>query len=765
MPQQTFTLAQAQAANAVQISGYARPATQTEATNYGHDFIWLQGDGTEIMVSFTGTGLMLGGYMGTTSGVTVSVDSVDGGSFQPLTITKTGEWHTDEFVVASGLAEGTHTAVLKFAIPDPAAFRLFMTGATAGDAFATVTGAAPALAALTGMGTQYALSDAGVQPYVQNENGLKTAAVSGYPAIADMSWSDESLRFKAIGVTDIYLWCLLNGDRLDLYVDNAETHSQSVTLPGTRGGSNTFGWVKVGTGLSGTHTYEVMTSSHYPAYWQSLRLVGGTLDTSATLLVRPILAGWGDSITAADITGATTYSRDGYIRRLARTKGYCAANRGVPSSTLKTGGVRPGQDRLADITGLAHAPAYIIDLYGSNDMAQLGVSESPAQYVALTQTVWQTFLTAFPGVKILTLEILPRGGVVTAGWESVKETARAALSNPAITRLATTGWLNSDVADFPDQIHPSAAGYAKIATQSSPSIPANLPTLTGITVTAGALDGQGKVPFTAAPTPSAASLTGGVWSIVSGGGSITQGGLLTPPAATSAAQIVTVRLTVGQVTGDATYTVPALGVVAAPTFAPATGTYTGAQSVTLSCATAGASIRYTLDGTTPSETVGTAYSGPVSVVATGTLRAIAYKAGMTTSGVSSAAYVINSAGLAPDVPIEETQVTVSALSAPSVPALSTQRHWFSFVVARGDRELDALDYAFEIAHYSDPSAALVWTTLHWDDATGNAFVLVGPAAGADLTLAAGAYFRSVRSVAAPHVAVDLPILFVSLPNP
>ena len=764
MPQQTFTLAQAQAANAVQISGYARPATQTEATNYGHDFIWLKGDGTEVSGAFVGTGAALAGYISpaAASGVTVSVD---GGAFAPLTITQTGNWFNDTFVVATGLAEGTHTYTLKFAIPDPAEFRLLKTGVTAGDPTVTVTGAAPALAALTNVGIQYTLSNLGVKEFVQNENGQKTAAVAGYPAAVDVSWSDESVRFKA-NCTAIRLWCFQNGDRLDLYVDDAQTQVASVTLPGTRGGANTWGWVEIATGLSGTHIYEILTGGHYPAYWQTLQLVGGTgLDTSTTLALRPILAGWGDSITAADIASATTYSRDGYLRRLARAKGYCAANRGVPSSTLKTGGIRPGQERTADITGLAHAPAYIIDLYGSNDMAQLGVTESPAQYVALTQTVWQTFLTAFPGVKILTLEILPRGGVVTAGWESVKETARAALSNPAITRLATTGWLNSDVADFPDQIHPSAAGYAKIATQLSPSIPANLPALTGITVTAGALDGQGKVPFTAAPTPGTASLVGGVWSIVSGGGSITQGGLLTPPAATNAAQIVTVRLTVGQVTGDATYTVPALGVVAAPTFAPAAGTYTGAQSVSISCATAGASVRYTLDGTTPSETVGTVYSGPVTVADSATLRAIAYKAGMTTSGVSSAAYVINSAGPAPDVPIEETQVTVSALSAPSLPALSTQRHWFGFEVRRGNRELDALIYGFEIAHYPNPGTALVWEPLHWDEASGDAYLLIGPAVGADVTLPAGVYFRTVRSVAAPHVAIDLPILMVSLPNP
>ncbi|HZP60423.1 MAG TPA: heparin lyase I family protein, partial [Opitutaceae bacterium] len=59
--------------------------------------------------------------------------------------------------------------------------------------------------------------------------------------------------------------------------------------------------------------------------------------------------------------------------------------------------------------------------------------------------------------------------------------------------------------------------------------------------------------------------------------------------------------------------------VADPTFSPAAGTYTSAQNVTITSATSGASIRYTTDGSTPSETAGTLYSGPVNVGSTETL--------------------------------------------------------------------------------------------------------------------------------------------------
>ena len=48
---------------------------------------------------------------------------------------------------------------------------------------------------------------------------------------------------------------------------------------------------------------------------------------------------------------------------------------------------------------------------------------------------------------------------------------------------------------------------------------------------------------------------------------------------------------------------------ATPTFTPPAGNYSSTQSVTISTTTPGASIRYTTDGSTPSSTTGTVYSG------------------------------------------------------------------------------------------------------------------------------------------------------------
>src|SRR5258708_12920726 len=81
--------------------------------------------------------------------------------------------------------------------------------------------------------------------------------------------------------------------------------------------------------------------------------------------------------------------------------------------------------------------------------------------------------------------------------------------------------------------------------------------------------------------------------------------------------------------------------VAAPSFSPAAGSYSAALSVTIVTTTGGASIRYTTDGvTTPTSTVGTLYTGPVTISSTTTLQAIAYESGFIDSTVTSGTYTI-----------------------------------------------------------------------------------------------------------------------------
>jgi hypothetical protein len=90
---------------------------------------------------------------------------------------------------------------------------------------------------------------------------------------------------------------------------------------------------------------------------------------------------------------------------------------------------------------------------------------------------------------------------------------------------------------------------------------------------------------------------------------------------------------------SATYTIQSAA--ATPTFSPVAGSYSSAQSVTISDTTSGATIYYTTNGTTPT-TASTKYTGAISVSSTTTIQAIAVASGFNNSSVASATYTINS---------------------------------------------------------------------------------------------------------------------------
>ncbi|HLY42386.1 MAG TPA: chitobiase/beta-hexosaminidase C-terminal domain-containing protein [Terracidiphilus sp.] len=88
--------------------------------------------------------------------------------------------------------------------------------------------------------------------------------------------------------------------------------------------------------------------------------------------------------------------------------------------------------------------------------------------------------------------------------------------------------------------------------------------------------------------------------------------------------------------GSATYTVK-LPAASTPQFSPAPGSYMTAQSVVLSCVTAGASIYFTTDGSTPTAT-STLYSAPITVSSTTVINAIAIAEGYSNSSVVTGTY-------------------------------------------------------------------------------------------------------------------------------
>ena len=135
---------------------------------------------------------------------------------------------------------------------------------------------------------------------------------------------------------------------------------------------------------------------------------------------------------------------------------------------------------------------------------------------------------------------------------------------------------------------------------------------------------------------------------------------------------------------------------AAPTFAPAPGTYSGAQSVTLADTTPGALIYYTTNGTTPG-TSSLLYSAgtPVKISSNTTLQAIAVASGYGNSGVTSGTYTISPQGATPVSVNLSAVVNVAGIAktGSSVP----------------DGGLDTRGYAY--------SATLLGTSLTWGGAT------------------------------------------------
>lgn len=109
----------------------------------------------------------------------------------------------------------------------------------------------------------------------------------------------------------------------------------------------------------------------------------------------------------------------------------------------------------------------------------------------------------------------------------------------------------------------------------------------------------------------------------------------------------------------ATSTASTVLTVSAPTFTPSTGTYYSNQNVSISSATSGAAIYYTVDGSTPDNTK-TLYSGSISINSTTTIKAVAYKSTYLDSPVTSATLTF---------PVVTNVSDIAALRASAVPGL------------------------------------------------------------------------------------------------
>ena len=108
------------------------------------------------------------------------------------------------------------------------------------------------------------------------------------------------------------------------------------------------------------------------------------------------------------------------------------------------------------------------------------------------------------------------------------------------------------------------------------------------------------------------------------------------------------------------------GVVADTRFLPRRGVFAEPQSVTISCDTPNAVIRYTTNGTEPTESTGTVYTGPIAVSSSTVIRAAAFAPGLAPTNTDTHSYLFpdNVASQTTMLPV----VTNNATWGPQIPA-------------------------------------------------------------------------------------------------
>lgn len=130
-------------------------------------------------------------------------------------------------------------------------------------------------------------------------------------------------------------------------------------------------------------------------------------------------------------------------------------------------------------------------------------------------------------------------------------------------------------------------------------------------------------------------------------------------------------------------------IAAAPSFAPAPGTFSAPVTVTISSKTAGATFYYTTDGSAPSRQKSPLYKGPVKLSATATLKAIAFKSGFRASPTTSGIYKVN----APPPPSEAGGTLFLASLTPQSGSTSSGSGSASLVLTK-DQTAAVLRYSY-----------------------------------------------------------------------
>ena len=142
--------------------------------------------------------------------------------------------------------------------------------------------------------------------------------------------------------------------------------------------------------------------------------------------------------------------------------------------------------------------------------------------------------------------------------------------------------------------------------------------------------------------------------------------------------------------------------VATPTFTPPGGNQFAPVAVTINCATQGATIYYTTNGTDP--TVGSSvYNNPINVSTTTTIKAMAVKADMDNSGIATATYTF---------PTNVDNIAAFKAAGAQEPTLTYKITGNVTFVFRNGRNIYIKDATGGLIIYDNPTATQVITNTY-----------------------------------------------------
>ncbi len=452
-----------------------------------------------------------------------------------------------------------------------------------------------------------------------DSTGLYTdGAIPTVPAL-DMTSSGVNLHSgDSMAVHLVYDGTTLSMTVTDLTTNASYTTSGAINIPSIVGGDTAYVGFTGGTGGSSaiqnilTWTYSTAATSTPALPAPTFSIAAGTYSSS-------------QSVTLSDATAGTTiyYTTNGTTPTTSSTK-YTGAITVGSTETLEAIAVETGYTNspvaTATYTIGSAVPAPTFSLpAGTYENSQVSITDSVSG-----ATIYYTYEVSGYGIKPTT--------------SSTKYTGPIELDQSGtfiIEAIAVANGTTSPVASVTYTIHPTVAKPVFSPAAGSYSSPQTV-TISDVSTTATIYyTTNGSTPTTSSTKYS---------------------GPMTVSSTETINAIATISGDTNSPVATAAYTMS--GTLAAPVFSVPAGTYSSTQTVTLSDATAGTTIYYTTNGSTPT-TSSTKYTGAITVSSTETLEAIAVETGYTNSPVATAAYTINLALPAPTFSVAPGTYTAS----------------------------------------------------------------------------------------------------------